>query len=574
MISRGPLVYIALVAGIISLFLEQLPYVSPQISAITEYIDYLILGLLIFEMIVGYVKARYKWIFFKRNAFPLIFGIIFIALFTYSKILVYTHETSELQSLPFVVIVIRNGFIMLKVFTRLSRLTSFIEDISTHPAQTIIVSFVLAILAGALLLMMPFTSTVGGLSFVDALFTATSAVCVTGLIVVDTAISFTVYGWLIILVLIQIGGLGIMVLSYFVVFVMRRSVSLEDKMLISYMLSERDMTRLARNLKTIIYTTLVVEGTGALLLFIFIRGESTAVLDAVLQSIFHSISAFCNAGFSLFSDSLMRFRSNTPVILTVALLIIIGGASFAVITNVKERWAARLRRVFKRSSERVPHISLNTYVVLVASGVLIILGMIVFYALEHRNTLSGEMLGTQYLASFFQSVTLRTAGFNSVGFDRLLPAGYLVLSCFMIIGGASGSTAGGIKVNTTAVLVAGVLSRRRSDLVVHRYSVSEETVRRAFFILLFAVLAVSAGSILLTLSENAPVEHILFEVVSAFGTVGLSSGLTSSLTTFGRIVIIVLMFLGRIGPLTILAAASMRSSAGSVSYPKGEIAVG
>ncbi len=571
---RGAFVYIPLIASVVSLFLEQLPSRSRQLELATEYVDYLVLILLVGEIIVEYKIAPYKRIYLKRNIFPLAFAAVFVGLFAYNKVLLYTDAVSGLHSLPLVVIIIRNVFIILKVFTRLRRLSSIVEDISTHPAQTITVSFLLVILAGTLLLMMPFTGTEGGLPFLDSLFTATSAVCVTGLIVVDTATMFTVYGQVIILVLIQIGGLGIMVLSYFVVFVMRRSVSLEDKMLIAYMLSERDMTRLSRSLKTIIYTTISIEVIGAVVLYFGMRGETTTFAGAALQSVFHSISAFCNAGFSLFSDSLMRFTSNVPVTLTIALLVIAGGASFAVINNIKNRAVSRVRALFRKGGERIPPVSLNTYVVLVVSGVLLVTGMIAFYALEHRNALSGETLGTQYLASFFQSVTLRTAGFNTVAFDRLLPGAYLVLSCFMIIGGASGSTAGGIKVNTAAVLIAGSLAGRRNEPAIHRYSISEDTVKRAFFILLFAVLAVSIGTILLTLSEDAPVEHLFFEAVSAFGTVGLSSGLTPALSGFGKVVIIVLMFIGRLGPLTILAAASIRSKRGMVSYPKGEIAVG
>jgi trk system potassium uptake protein TrkH len=219
---------------------------------------------------------------------------------------------------------------------------------------------------------------------------------------------------------------------------------------------------------------------------------------------------------------------------------------------------------------------MNTKVVLTVSGLLILGGTLVVYGLEHSYSMANYGLGEQYLSAFFQSVTLRTAGFNTIPFSGLRPVTYMAMAAFMFIGGASGSTAGGLKVNTLAVMIAYIktILRDRESVTLYQNSISQSTVLRAFLILLFAVTVVGVGSFLLALFEDAPVEQIIFEAVSAFGTVGLSAGLTPALSPPGKSVIILLMFLGRIGPLTVLAAASLGRRKIRIEYPRGEIAIG
>ncbi|MBT3272097.1 MAG: TrkH family potassium uptake protein [Spirochaetales bacterium] len=572
------LLVITLILSSVSLFLEQLGSLPPFIEILITIIDYAILALIVLELGTEYRRASYKRVYIKRNLGPIIFSILFIGLFVYSKAVLYIYDQRALRSLPTSLIVIRNVFILLRVFSRFSRLSAFLEEIAAHPAQTIIFGFLIVILVGTLFLMMPFTGAAGkGLRFLDALFTATSAVCVTGLIVVDTASAFSIYGKLIILALIQIGGLGIMILSYFTIFILRRSVSIEDKMLISYMLSEKDMTKLAHSLKNIITITFVIEGVGALLLFLgFVRGFEGGVIGAVFAAVFHSISAFCNAGFSTFSDSLEGIRSNPYLVVIFSLLIIFGGISFAVITNLRQSLINRFRRLVRKIPEKMIRVSMNSKVVLAVSGMLLLVATLVFYGLEHGGEMAGYRLGNQYLSSFFQAVTLRTAGFNTVPFSGFRPVTYLAMAAFMFIGGASGSTAGGIKVNTLAVMFAYLFSsvRDKDSVTIYRNSISSSTILRAFLILLFGVTVVVIGTIFLALFEQAPLEHILFEAVSAFGTVGLSAGLTGSLSGPGKLTVIFLMFLGRIGPLTVLAAASLSGRKIRIEYPRGEIAIG
>ncbi len=572
------LIVYTLLLSIVSLFIEQMDFSANVFFVLTNVLDFIILYLLITEVFLEYRLAVYKTIYIRKNIFSILFVLIFIVLFVYNKIILFTPLSPKSSGAAMMVLVVRNLFLLLKVLSRFKKLASLLENIHVHPAQTIFMSFLLIILGGTLLLMMPFTAMEGnGLSFIDSLFTATSAVCVTGLVVVDTAVYFSIWGKVIILVLIQIGGLGIMILSYFTVFILRRTMSVEDKFLISYMLSNDDMSSISKTLKSIVGITFLIEGFGALILFAgFTKNTALGPGSTVFYSIFHSVSAFCNAGFSLYSDSLTGFNSSLLISGGIAFLIIAGGISFSVIINLKSVLFSKLQHTGAKGTIRKPSLTLNTKIVLVISFILLLAGTFLFYAIEHGGTLKGMSLGAQYLSAFFQSVTLRTAGFNSVSFEHLSTAMLVIMMMFMFIGAASGSTAGGIKVNTVAVLGAAVKSawKNEDDVILLKKSIPAELVSKAFMILLFGVVAVMTGTAILALTESAPLENILFEAVSAFGTVGLSTGLTSHLSDFGRFVIIVLMFIGRLGPLTLLAAASRGHKQLNVKYPQADISIG
>ncbi len=571
------LVIITLALSIISLVFEQERYRNDYTSAFTNILDFSILIFIIFEVVIDFIKAGKKTSFLKSNLFNILFLLVFSLLFAYNKALFFTGRTAAYAHLPAKIIIIRNLFVLFKVFGRIRRLNAFLKNITAQPARTLMASFILAIITGTILLMLPFTtSEASGLSFIDSLFTATSAICVTGLIVVETATAFTFWGKLIILMLIQIGGLGIMILSFFVVFILRRSISVEDKFLISYMLSEKDMTGLSRNLKSIIYVTLSIEAAGALLLFLGFRGSLGSSFNTVFTSIFHAVSAFCNAGFSLFSDSLERFKSNLLINLVICLLIISGGMSFLVLVNIKDYLKGRVSKVFLKKRSFTKGLSLNTRVVLIGTAVLLFSGLLILYATEHRNSLLQYDLKTQYFAAFFQSVTLRTAGFNTIGIASLTTSTYLIMILFMFIGGASGSTAGGVKINSVVIIMAYIRSilKDQDEVTLFKRLVPKDLVLRALLILLFGIAAILAGTLLLTMTERAPFIHLVFETVSAFGTVGLSAGITSSLTIIGKCVIIILMFIGRVGPLTLLAAAAQRARKIHIEYPQGDITIG
>ena len=560
------LVFLALVLSVVSLYFERskLPFLYSNVF--TNILDFSILILFLSDIIVDFLRSSAKRIFVRRNVFNIAFTAAFLALFVYNKYLVYSGAVRDLSHLPAAIIVVRNIFILLKVFGRIRRISSFVKGFSLHPARTVMISFALAIVTGGILLIQPFaTVDAQGLGPLDALFTATSAVCVTGLIVVDTGTAFTIWGKIVIIGLIQIGGLGIMILSSFGVFFFRKAFTVEDKLLVSYMLSERDMTRLGSGLKSIIAITLGIETAGFLLLYLGMGRSHGFGLEMVFSALFHSISAFCNAGFSLFSDSLEGFRSDPFVMVVVAFLIIAGGISFVVILN-----AARFAAGKERS------LTLNTRIVLIGSVFLIILGMFVIYGTEHGRSMARFDLKTQYLSAFFQSVTLRTAGFNSISMAGLSVPTYLFMAALMFVGGASGSTAGGIKINSIAVLLAHVRAvlQDKNEPAIMKQSLSRNLVQKTFVIFLFGIAAVSSGTLLLSAVETAPLEQLFFEAVSAFATVGLSAGVTSGLSETGRMVIIILMYMGRIGPLTIFAAAAVRQKKVRVAYPQANIQIG
>lgn len=572
--NRGRLVLSSFLLSVVGLFLEQTEP-SRMLAAALHVLDFAVLGLILWEAAAGIVGASYKWNHVRKNAPSLLFVFGFTILFAYTKYLSFSGSEEAASSL--VPRLLRNGFLILKIAGRVRKLSAFTERFSVHPAQTIISSFLLVILTGALLLMMPFATTDGrGLEFLNSIFTATSAVCVTGLIVVDTAKDLTIPGQLVVLALIQVGGLGIMVFSFFGAFALGRKISLKERLTVSYLLSEDDMRGLSSSLRRIVVSTLVIEALGAAALYVRFSARGTHGLRALLDSVFHAVSAFCNAGFALFSDSLESFRADPWITLTVAVLIVLGGISFGVINDGRRAVAALLRRLAGRRSEETRRPSLNTRAVVTVTGALLASGLALFYLLEHEGVMSSYGLGEQYLAAFFQSVTLRTAGFNTVPFGGLHDATLLFMILFMFIGGASGSTAGGIKVNSLAAIGAYFASflRRERAVRIGSSAISAEKVGRAFLILGFGLAAVFCGVFALTLSEGGEFLPLLFETVSAFGTVGLSTGITPGLSAVGKSVIIALMFLGRLGPLTILSAARRRNRETQVEYPEGDLAIG
>lgn len=573
MTGNRKLVFLTLIFSILSLIVEQIESTAPQILFLRTNLGFLISALLLLEILLLFRGAPYKAVVLKQNSAALLMTGIYIALFLYRAALLRGGTGSALGS----IIIIRNLFLIFRVFSWLRRMNRFLQSLIRHPALIITVSFLLVILVGTLLLMMPFTTADGrGLSFLDSLFTATSAVCVTGLIVVDTAAAFTLWGQAVILILIQIGGLGLMLLSLFSLYALRRKLSLEDKLLIAYIISEDDMTELAGSLRNIVILTFSLEAAGALLLLAGWADSGLPEGRLLFYALFHSVSAFCNAGFALFSGSLEPFSGNPLILFTVAGLIIAGGLSFSVITDLTTLLRQRVRGLFRKGSGIPAKLSLNSKTVLGYTAVLIGTAFFALYALEHRGALAGADLGEQYLGAFFQAVTLRTAGFNSFAFTSLAPATYLVMALFMFIGGASGSTAGGIKVNTLAVLSGYIRAAVRGEErpTLFHYQIGSDKVMKAFLILLFGILAVAAGTIALSLTEKAPLETLFFEAVSAFGTVGLSAGLTSELTAPGRIVVTLLMFIGRTGPLTLMASLTKQQRTVHIEYPRGEITLG
>ncbi|MDO9573392.1 MAG: TrkH family potassium uptake protein [Candidatus Contubernalis sp.] len=434
------------------------------------------------------------------------------------------------------------------------------------PARVLVLGFALLILVGAILLTLP-VSTYAKITFLDALFTATSAVCVTGLVVVDTGTFFTPFGQFIIMCLIQIGGLGFMTAGTVIFVVLGRRITLKGRLVIQESLNQLTIAGLVRLTKRIILFTFILEAVGALVLstrFVPLYGWQTGLY----YSVFHSISAFCNAGFDLFGGfrSLTIFNDDYVVMGIIMFLFVIGGLGFTVLLELHEK--RNLRKL-----------SLHSKIVLFTSFVLIILGTAVVLILENSNpeTLASLGITSKLANALFTATTTRTAGFNVVPTDRLYDATLYFLLALMFIGASPASTGGGIKTTTFSTIIIAVLSiiRGQEEVFVFRRRLPFVIVNKALSIIVISILLVFVVSLILTITESARFMAVLFEAISAFGTVGLSAGLTPELSLAGRFLIIITMFAGRVGPLTLtLALAQAIKKKAPFRYPEERILVG
>jgi trk system potassium uptake protein len=442
------------------------------------------------------------------------------------------------------------------------------------PLRMLIGSFLVLILLGTALLKLPAaTPPARSIGWIDALFTATSATCVTGLAVRDTGTEFTLFGQLVILGLIQAGGLGLLTFSLFILALFRGRVSLAQRSIFEQTLANRAGNRLWPVLRLVILFTFATEGIGALLLFLRWFPEMGAG-RAAYYGVFHSVSAFCNAGFGLRPDSLTAWRGDPWVVLTVSALIVLGGLGFFTVYEVVES-----RKM------RTP-ISVHSKLALTVSTVLIVLGTVLIWLLEAGRSFSGMGEGEKLLAAFFQSVTTRTAGFNTVNLAQLAPGTLFLMTLLMFIGGSPGSCAGGIKTTTVGVLVMATLTRLRGHVHVNafRRTLREVTVNNALTVALWGALGAVAALFALILlqspggsvaEERSLFFDYLFETISALATVGLSTGITAELSPASRLLVSLLMFFGRMGPLTL--ASSLAGSQGAVDdweYAQEEVMLG
>lgn len=426
-----------------------------------------------------------------------------------------------------------------------------------HPVQIIVLSFLSAILLGTFLLMLPQASTGEPLGFVNALFEATSAVCVTGLIVVDTGTRLTLFGQLVILALIQAGGLGIMTLSTIFLLIAGKKLSIRTRAIVQESLSQHPIKKLRQLMMHVFLFTFGIEFLGAL--FMLLRWLfSLPPKQALYYAIFHAISAFCNAGFSPFSESLMAYEGDVVINLVVTSLIITGGIGFYVLIDLRMAAAAKLSR-------RKSRLSFHTKVVLWTTLSLIIFGFLATFLLEIDNLLKDKPFLTKILAAYFQAVTPRTAGFNTLDTGRLTNATLMLVFILMFIGASPTSCGGGIKTTSFSIQLGAFWAalRGRERLELFKRFVSSEVVSRASAVTLTSLIVVLIGVMLLSITELGEHSHtevrgsfleLTFEVISAFGTVGLSTGVTPKLSTLGRLIITFIMFIGRAGPLSMAIA--------------------
>lgn len=435
--------------------------------------------------------------------------------------------------------------------------------------QIIAISFLGIILAGTLLLLLPFATREGqSTGLLDAAFTAVSATCVTGLIVHDTFLHWTLFGQIVILTMIQLGGLGLMAFSVTFSLLLRRRIGLKERGILQESVNTLQIGGIVRLVRRMLLGTLLFEGAGALLLSFRFIGDF-GVGKGLYYGIFHSVSAFCNGGFDLMgvrkSGSSMTYYAGDPLVnFTLIALILIGGIGFLVWDDLlKNKWHFRRYR-------------LHTKLVLSMTVILLFGGALMFYLLEHNGILAGEPAGKQILMSLFQSATARTAGFNTADTAALSDSSKLGMAMLMFVGGNPGSTAGGLKTTTLAVLLIYLRAalRRTKGAEIFGRRLEEDVVKRAAAILTLSLLLDLSGTLIITAVEQLPLADVMFEVVSALGTVGISAGITGGLTTVSRLILMLLMYCGRMGSLTFALIFTENRQTSPAQKPTERILVG
>ncbi|MDX1386782.1 MAG: TrkH family potassium uptake protein [bacterium] len=440
------------------------------------------------------------------------------------------------------------------------------DRLRTQPAVLLSSSFAVLIALGAALLSLPVATEGGRIHFFDALFTATSAVCVTGLVVQDTGTYFTPFGQGVILGLMQLGGLGIMTMSTSLALIIGKRLSIKERLFMQNVMEENDYQEFARIFRNIFRMTFVTEGIGAAVLTARWYFEFKSFGKALYFGIFHSVSAFCNAGFALFSDSFEAYRTDPVINITLTLLIIAGGLGFAVVYGLYNYG----------KSPKPRHFNLHLKMTLSVTGILLIGGMLFIFLTEYSSALLDMPLSEKLWISWFQSVTLRTAGFHTIDISTFTSATLFMFMVFMFIGASPGSTGGGIKTTTLGVLFFTVRSMIMGRDTVEGFgrSIPWDIVRKSISMTFIGGGIVTAGVIAFSLVEPFSLMESLFEVTSASGTVGLSLGVTSKLSALGKLTLTLLMYMGRIGPLTVAFLISTQKPTRGYDLPMGKIVVG
>jgi len=432
--------------------------------------------------------------------------------------------------------------------------------------------FATVIFTGATLLSMPFSSAAGQFTnFLDCLFTSTSAVCVTGLITLDTGLYWSMTGKTIIIILIEIGGLGFMAMSTIFALVLKKKITLKDRLVMQEAYNTFNLQGIISHVRYMIIFTLCVQGIAALILmtqFIPMFGVGTGIY----YGIWHSISAFCNAGFDLLGNftSVTVVNDNKVILLTLANLINIGGLGYLV-------WRELLSTLSKK--KKLKNISLHAKVVVTISLIMVIGGTLAFLVLEWNNpaTMKDMTFGNKLVNSYFSTTTPRTAGFNSISNSEMSPGSKLITMAYMFIGGSPGGTAGGVKTTTFGIIIFTLIAvlKGRTDVEIYKKKLSQSTVYKAIAIFFLGLTIVVIGVVILSMNElSATFEEIVYEVLSAFGTVGLTMGITPGLQSISKVTLILIMYMGRVGPLTVMLAISNKQEKINIKYPEGKLLIG
>ena len=472
--------------------------------------------------------------------------------------------------------------ITLIMFRSWSRIASNIYASNITSEKLFVFSFIALIAVGALLLLMP-VSTNHRISFTDALFTSTSAVCVTGLTTLDTAADFTWFGKMVIMCLIQLGGIGVMTFTSFFASVGRSQHSLSESNAMSRMVVAKNMRKLFSSLYSVVFVTFVIESIGAIIIYFELPPDEFS--DDVSRfgfALFHSISSFCNAGFSLAPNGMMNeiFYHEYGIQMTIAMLIIFGGLGFFIITNYMERLALGVRNLIKHTILGKPKryepnlININSRLVVRTTFWILVIGTALFILFENNSLLEGMGWDEKFYTAFFSTVTARTAGYNTIDYTAILPPTTMLIILLMWIGGSPGSTGGGIKTTTfaVAILTAFSIGRGKSTTHFHNREMNRQSGRKALVIIFFSIIFILSGTMLLAWFEpSVSLDRVLFEAFSAYGTCGLTMDLTPTLCEESKYILMFLMFIGRIGIIALFVAFVRKTRFLLFSYPEEEL---
>jgi potassium uptake TrkH family protein len=542
-----------------------------------------IFGFFVLSYIIRVIFAIHSWQYIRNSLFEaalivlLLIDIVSVFLFGFNALENLFLNLNIENFTPFYILFIQS-YLLLLVGLEVTKVSTSITSIKLKPATTFIYSFLLLLLVGTGLLMLPEMTTKGSIPFIDALFTAVSAACVTGLAVVDTQTYFTFKGHLVIMLLIQLGGIGILTFATFFALFLKKGVGISHQAMIRDFMSEDSLFNAKGMLQQIVIFTLLIECIGAFLIYLSWDVNTPFYDDAgemIFQSVFHSISAFCNAGFSLMSGGLNEdYLQNAYILhIVVGMLIIFGSLGFPALRDIFgiNNIRARLATPWKKWK-------LSTRIAVWATFALVLFGMGAFYLLESNTEILAGKTGFQQLViSFFQSVTTRTAGFNTVDIGALTTPTAILIIFLMFIGASSGSTGGGIKTSTFVLILLSVITtiRGKKSLELGGRSISFDLLNKAYTIFIFSATYILVGTFFLAYFEpKMSVLDLVFEQVSAFCTVGLTRGITPDLSTPSKLILISSMYIGRVGTLTLAFALASRVDSTNYRYPKAHILVG
>jgi trk system potassium uptake protein TrkH len=561
------------IAAFISLFIKYGFHLSDRWIGNLMILDEIIAAVFVLTLLVNFIISDKKWQYVKQSPIEFILLILFIISIIFEEILSieephYFIRRSTSHSFIKIYFIIIQIYIIINGLITLAKTREKWLFFSLNPARILVLSYGIVIVLGMFLLKLP-KATFSGISWVDAFFTSTSAVCITGLSTLNISEAFSFEGQVVILFLIQLGGLGIITLTSFIALFIQKGFRLRDQIIVQEILDNENLSSLSTILKAIVAITFISELAGAVGLYFSWGNLGLSEFQRIFAAVFHSVSAYCNAGFSIFSNGLETtgFHFSVMSLVTLMILIVSGGLGFYTYSDILH--------LNKSIPVRRKGLPLQSRIILIGTLVLIISGALIIWLVE-RNQWKDLPVGRQILNSFFLSITSRTAGFSVVSIGGLAVPTLMMIILLMYIGGAPNSTSGGIKMTTVMTVLASIRTfvKGKSRVELGWNTIPMRTVRRAFIVFAVSIILIFFVLFVLSWTEDQPFIDLLFEIISAFGTVGLSTGITPDLTIPGKFIIALVMFAGRIGLFSFAVAMSEVQDDTNYNYPEINLTVG